>query len=150
MKTVRRILLILVVALLLIQFFPTPKNKSDEVPVTDLISSREVPSHVATLVQNACYDCHSNNTDYPWYNRVQPWAWYLQGHIQKAKSKLNFNEFETYSQIKQKKKLENMHTAIEENTMPLTSYKIMHAEGRLTKSERKQILDWIEEELKDY
>src|SRR5699024_960998 len=117
-----RILLLLFIVVLIIQFFPTLKNTSNEVPTTDLIQSREVPSHVATLIHNACYDCHSNNTDYPWYNKVQPWAWYLEGHIKKAKFALNFNEFETYSPDKQRKKLENMQKLVEEKKMPLTSY----------------------------
>lgn len=109
-----------------------------------------MPSQVATLLRNACYDCHSNNTDYPWYDKVQPTAWILEKHIKKAKGKLNFNEFETYSSEKQKKALENVRYAIEENAMPLKPYKLLHPEGRLSKDERQQIIDWIDEELKKY
>lgn len=150
MKFGQILLLIVIIAIIVIQFFPTMDNRENEVPTTDLIKAHDVPSHVATLVHNACYDCHSNNTDYPWYNKVQPFAWYLEGHIQKGKHSLNFNEFITYSEKKQKKKLENAHRALKENKMPLNSYKLFHSEGRLSKSERKQITDWIEEELKNY
>ncbi len=150
MKFFRLILGILLLSLILIQFFPTLNNVSDEVPTTDIIQSRAVPSQAATLVRNACYDCHSNNTQYPWYDKIQPFAWILENHIIDAKRELNFNEFETYDSNKQKKKFQSMKKLIEENKMPLTSYKIMHAEGRLSSREKKIIIDWIEEELKEY
>lgn len=151
MKTYQIILLIFIGFLIVIQFFPTLENKSDVVPATDLIKSHdEMPSQVATLLRNACYDCHSNNTDYPWYDQVQPIAWFLEGHIQKAKRKLNFNEFQTYSLEHQKKKLEKVRHALQENLMPLKSYKILHSEGRLSQEERQQIIDWIDQELKNY
>lgn len=150
MKTLKLIFGILLLALILIQFFPTMKNISNDIPSTDIVQSREVPSQVATLVHNACYDCHSNNTKYPWYNRVQPFAWVLEGHITDAKRKLNFNEFETYDREKQKKKFQLMRKLIQENKMPLSSYKMMHAESRLSSDEKKMIIDWIEDELKNY
>lgn len=148
MKTWKVIVLIVIGTLIIIQFFPTYTNESNEMPATDLIQSHEPPSQVSTLLHNACYDCHSNNTDYPWYNQVQPYAWMLEGHIKKGKADLNFNEFDTYSKAKQRKKLKQMYQSLQENTMPLGGYKILHAEGRLTKNERKQIKDWIEKELR--
>lgn len=149
MKVVRLIITIILLAFLLIQFFPTMRNDTNEVPTTDILQSRPVPSHVATLVKNACYDCHSNHTEYPWYDKVQPFAWVLEGHIQNAKRKLNFNEFETYSKNKKEKKLKNIIAALKENQMPLKSYKLMHAEGRLSKDEKASIINWAQEELKE-
>lgn len=150
MKVLRLILGILLVSLIIIQFFPTTDNISNEVPNTDVIQHRQAPSHVTTLVQNACYDCHSNNTKYPWYDKVQPLAWILEKNIENGKRELNFNEFETYSRKKQQEKFEEIIEMVEENEMPLTSYKILHSEGRLTSAERKQITDWAKEELKHY
>ncbi len=150
MKLLRYILIILVVGLIVIQFFPTMENKSDLVPATDLIQSREVPSQVATLLHNACYDCHSNNTNYPWYDKIQPFAWFLEGHIIDAKRGLNFNEFETYTPKKQQKKLKGIRFVMEKDVMPLDSYKLMHAESRLSKEERQAIINWVDDELKNY
>ncbi|HLS29929.1 MAG TPA: heme-binding domain-containing protein [Flavobacteriaceae bacterium] len=150
MKVLRVILGILLISLIIIQFFPTTDNISNEVPTTDVIQHRQAPSHVTTLIQNACYDCHSNNTQYPWYDRIQPFSWIFEKNIKDAKRALNFNEFETYSRKKQKEKFQKIIEMIEENEMPLTSYKILHSEGRLTKAEKKQITDWVEEELKGY
>lgn len=150
MTIFKKIAWILLIALIVIQFFPTMENKSDVVPATDLIQSHEVPSQVATIMHNACYDCHSNNTDYPWYNHVQPSSWFLEGHIKEAKEHLNFNEFNTYSRKKQKEKLENIRQMVDEDKMPLTSYKLLHWDANLSKSERKKITDWVDEELKNY
>lgn len=150
MRVLRVILAILLISLIIIQFFPTTDNISNEVPTTDVIQHRQAPSHVTALVQNACYDCHSNNTQYPWYDNIQPLAWIFEKNIKDGKRELNFNEFETYSRKKQKEKFEKMIEVIDENKMPLSSYKILHSEGRLTSSEKKQITDWVEEELKGY
>ena len=150
MKLFRLILGVLLISLLLIQFFPTINNESNEVPTTDIIQSRAIPSQVATLVRNACYDCHSNNTQYPWYDHIQPFSWIIESDIIEGKRVLNFNEFETYDVKHQKKKLRKARQLIQKNKMPLTSYKIMHAEGRLSADEKKLIIDWIEEELKNY
>lgn len=150
MKTLRLVIGIFVLTLIVIQFFPTMENIQNNVPSTDLIQHRAAPSHVATLVHNACYDCHSNNTQYPWYDRIQPFAWVLESHIIDAKHNLNFNEFETYDRDKQKKKLQAMRKMIQENKMPLSSYKMMHAESRLSSEEKKTVIDWIEDELKNY
>jgi|SRR5699024_4313475 len=150
MKLIRYILGIFLLTLILIQFFPTLENVNNEVPTTDIIQSRKVPSQVSTLVRNACYDCHSDNTQYPWYDKIQPFAWVLENHIIEGKRNLNFNEFETYDLKQQEEKLKKARKLIQENKMPLPSYKIMHAEGRLSTEEKKIIIDWIEEELKNY
>jgi len=150
MKVVKIILLILLGTFIIIQFFPTMKNKSDVVPATDLITSRAVPSQVATLLHNACYDCHSNNTNYPWYNKVQPLAWFLEGHIQDAKRELNFNRFETYSRKEQKDFFEDIAFLVKNDKMPLSSYQFLHAESRLSEKEKQQIVNWAEEALQDY
>lgn len=150
MKVIKPFLIILILLIVVIQFFPTRQNINNNIPPTDLLVAHEIPSNTATLIKNACYDCHSNHTDYPWYDKIQPFAWVLEKHIDDAKRKINFNEFETYSSVKQKKILNAMHKAIENKTMPLTSYRIMHSEARLSKEERKEILDWIEDELMNY
>ncbi len=149
MKTRYKILLIIILALIVIQFFPIKKNTSNEVPTTDLILVNEVPSQVATLIHNACYDCHSNNTNYPWYDKIKPFAWYLDKHIKDGKAHLNFNLFEKYSLKKQQKKLREIKEVIQKDKMPLTSYQLMHAESRLSKDQQQAIINWVDQTLKN-
>lgn len=146
-KTLRTILLLLLATLILIQFFPTMKNETDTLSDADLIRSQKMPSQVATLIQNACYDCHSSNTQYPWYNKIQPVSWYLEKHIQNAQQQFNFNNFEKYPINKQEKILRNMKTVIENKSMPPASYRFLHPESRLSKDERQLIVNWIKRSL---
>ena len=84
-------------ALVVIQFFPIILNESDYVPQSDFMVENQVPATIKNRLQVSCYDCHSNNTDYPWYSKIQPAAWFLEDHIQEGKDELNFNEWATYS-----------------------------------------------------
>ena len=97
MKIVKIIALILLVGFVGIQFVPTDLNQSDTVPKTDFLLVNNTQENISALLQESCYDCHSNNTEYPWYNKVQPAAWYLEDHIQEGKDELNFNEWAEYS-----------------------------------------------------
>ena len=95
MKTLKIIALILLVAFVGIQFIPTERNQSDLVPRTDFLLVNNTPENIGNLLQVSCYDCHSNNTNYPWYNKVQPIAWFLENHIKEGKDELNFSEFQS-------------------------------------------------------
>ena len=91
----------------------------------------------------SCYNCHSNNTQYPWYNKIQPVAWFLEGHIKKAKEELNFSEFGDYSKRRQKNKLKSIINQIRDNEMPLSSYTLIHRDAILSESEKSELENWI-------
>ena len=97
MKILKIIAIIALVALVGIQFVPTERNQSDTTPQTDFMAVYSVPNEIQNKLQVSCYDCHSNNTQYPWYNKVQPLAWFLEDHIKEGKAELNFNEWGDYS-----------------------------------------------------
>ena len=81
MKITKVIAIIVLIVLVGIQFVPTKRNKSDVTPQTDFMLVSEVPITIPNQLKVSCYDCHSNNTSYPWYNKVQPIAWFLENHI---------------------------------------------------------------------
>ena len=126
----------IVIVLVGIQFVPTKRNTSNIIPPEDFVLTYNPTAELTNLLHQACYDCHSNNTDYPWYNKVQPVSWYLEDHIEEAKHHLNFSTFANLSDEKKKKKLKEMAEEMEDDEMPLTSYKLMHSEARL---DQKQI-----------
>ena len=134
MKIVKIIALILLVGFVGIQFVPTDLNQSDTVPKTDFLLVNNTQENISALLQESCYDCHSNNTEYPWYNKVQPAAWYLEDHIQEGKDELNFNEWAEYSDRRKNSKLRSIISQIEEDKMPLDSYTLIHKDA---------ILSWI-------
>src|ERR1051325_5848024 len=92
----KKILLILIVILILIQFIRPAKNIHAQPQPADISTIYTVPADVDTILVKACNDCHSNNTRYPWYNHIQPVAWWMKNHVDEGKEHLNFNEFASY------------------------------------------------------
>lgn len=87
-------------------------------------------------------DCHSNYTEYPWYTRVQPLGWWMDSHIDEGKSELNFDGIENYGNRRQISKFKSIISSIEDNTMPLSSYTLIHKSAKLSSREQKIITDW--------
>ena len=143
MKVFKIILLILVVVFVGIQFIPTKRNQSTDVPITDFTVVNTVPQNVSNILKTSCYDCHSNNTYYPWYNKLQPVAWFLESHISKGKAELNFSEWDTYSDRRKRSKLKSIISQIEDDKMPLTSYTLIHKDAVISKEQKTEIIDWI-------
>jgi len=131
------------VALIVIQFFPITLNESDTVPQSDFMVENQVPATIKNRLQVSCYDCHSNNTDYPWYSKIQPAAWYLEDHIQDGKDELNFNEWAEYSDRRKNSKLRSIISQIEEDKMPLDSYTLIHKDAILSDEDKRVIIDYM-------
>ena len=145
MKALKIIAVVLLVAFVGIQFIPTSRNQSEEVPPTDFMLVKNVPREVKSILTVSCYDCHSNNTHYPWYQKVQPVSWYLEGHIEDGKEELNFSDFGSYSDRMQKAKMRSIISQVEDGKMPLPSYTLLHPEAELTAEEKQLLVKWIEE-----
>lgn len=137
----RRILLGLLTVFVTIQWFQPEKNLGG-VSDNDIARKFDVPNKIATKLQASCYDCHSNNTKYPWYTMIQPVGWIMARHVKEGKSGLNFSEFATYSPSKAAHKLEELSELVLSEAMPIKSYLIAHNEAKLTSEERKEIGDW--------
>ncbi len=148
MKFVKIILLVLLAGFVGIQFSPISLNQRDTIPRTDFMAVNDVPKQVKLIIKTSCYDCHSNNTEYPWYNKVQPVAWILEDHVEQGKEELNFNEWDDYSDRRKNSKLKSIISQIEDDEMPLDSYTLIHKDAKLSKDEKKIVLDWVSN-LKD-
>jgi hypothetical protein len=103
-----------------------------------------VPARVQDLLRRACYDCHSNHTNYPWYAEVQPVRWWLDSHINDGKRHLNFSEFGSYPVTRAAKKAATIADEVEQHSMPLKSYTWVHAEARLSAAEIRLLADWAD------
>lgn len=144
MKRIKKILLGLLIVLILIQFIQPVRNKSTALLSTDITKTINVPGHVQDILKASCYDCHSNNTNYPWYSRIQPFGWLLARHIRNGKAELNFNEFGSYSLRRQISKLNGLGNSVKDGTMPLSSYTMIHKSARLSKEDKSLLIDWAE------
>jgi len=144
MAILKKIGLVLLGALVLIQFIRPEKNQSTVNPDQQLASRYPIPDSVNTILQKACMDCHSNNSRYPWYASVQPIAWWLDEHIRDGKKHLNFDEYTHRSLRYQFHKMEETLEMVKIEEMPLASYPWTHKEARLTKAERLAITQWAQ------
>jgi hypothetical protein len=144
MKRSKIILMVILSACIALQFIQPARNKNGQVPANDFAKVYVVPVPVQTLLQNACYDCHSNNTRYPWYVHTQPMAWIMARHIKNGKAMLNFSEFGAYPTRRQASKLKDIAHTMQDNTMPLFSYTIMHKSANLSPSDKKLLIDWMQ------
>jgi len=135
--------LTLFIVFILVQFIPRSVNKSNQTPSTDFAKTYPVPAEVESILREACYDCHSNNTRYPWYSNIQPFRWLLDRHIKNGKEELNFNEFGSYTPRRQYNKLNSIIESLKKRTMPLNSYKMLHAGARLNNDQKQSITQWI-------
>lgn len=144
MKGIKKILLGLLVVLIFIQFWHPVRNKSGRVMPDDITKTIAMPGEVQGILKKSCYNCHSNQTDYPWYTFVQPLHWYLNNHIQEGKAALNFNEFSAYSSRRQLNKLRAIESSIKDATMPLPSYTFIHRHAVLSEEEKALLLSWLQ------
>lgn len=148
MKTVKKILLVILVAFIAIQLIQPARNQSGQVLSTDIAMAYQIPDTVQTILKLACYDCHSNNTRYPWYTYVQPVGWLLANHIRDGKEELNFSEFGAYSNRRKQSKLKSIQSQVHDGEMPLSSYTLLHKKARLTDEQKQLIIDWAQK-MKD-
>jgi hypothetical protein len=142
-KIIKIIVIVLLLVLVGIQFFPTSLNQSDTIPKTDFMKVNDVPKEVENIIKTSCYDCHSNNTAYPWYNKVQPVAWFLEDHVKHGKEELNFNEWADYSDRRKNSKLKSIISQIEDEEMPLDSYTLIHRDAILSEIEKKEVVKYM-------
>jgi len=127
------------------QLYQPARNESYEQELTaNFTKMYDVPKNVETTLRTSCYDCHSNNTNYPLYSYMQPARFFMEEHIKDGKKDLNFNEFGRYSKRKQGNKLEAIVKQIKSDEMPLASYTLIHKNAILTPTQKEEIINWIE------
>lgn len=143
MKTLKTTGLVLLILLVGIQFFPTNNNQNKDITNTDFMVMYKVPKAVEDNLKKSCYDCHSNYTQYPWYNKIQPISWFLEKHIKEGKAELNFNEFGNLSTRRKRSKLKSIVNEIKDEKMPISSYTFIHKDAQLSKGDRDQIENYI-------
>src|SRR6185369_7773704 len=138
----RKILWLLLLGIIIIQFIHPKPNKSKGDQPNYIGKVYPVPEKVHAILVKACFDCHSNNTRYPWYSNLQPADWWMAGHIRKGKAELNLDDFTKRSPRYQYNKMEAVADEVKKGDMPLNSYLWIHKDAKLTDDEKNTIMDW--------
>jgi hypothetical protein len=137
---------IVIIAFVVIQFFQ-PERNTFHLTGKDFIDPQQgIPCDIGKMIKTSCYDCHSNNTAYPWYGRVAPVSWLLSGHIADGKQELNFSDWGDLSSRKRINAMHDICEVITEGSMPLKGYTLIHRETRLSQSQIDRICQWTRDE----
>ena len=143
MKLAKKIAWALLVLFIGMQFYRPEKNTSeDRDHLTPFLTQTNPPEEVLAIMKTSCFDCHSDQTRYPWYNNVAPVSWWLDGHIEEGKEHLNFSDWSSYSDKKKDHKLEEVIETVESSEMPLDSYTWTHEDARLSDRQREAVMAW--------
>ncbi len=139
---IKKIFIFLLFALVIIQFIRPKKNKAEGPQPNYIGNNFAIPADVKSILAKACNDCHSNNTNYPWYSNFQPVLWWLDKHIKDGKKELNYDEYTSRSLRYQFHKMEETIEMVKEGEMPLNSYTWIHKDAKLSPEERSKLTNW--------
>lgn len=145
----KKFLVVLLVAFIIIQFFPIDKSTPPIDKGMDFLSIKNTPEPIAKIITTSCYDCHSNESKYPWYSNIAPASWLLQNHIKEGRKHLNFSTFAMYEPKRQIKKMEECVEMIEKHEMPLESYYIGHQDAKITEVQRQDLIKYFKRSIDD-
>ncbi|NOY50206.1 MAG: heme-binding domain-containing protein [Chlorobi bacterium] len=140
----KKIWFILIVIVVIIQFIPTGRPDAVNNNPNDVLINNPVPDSVASLLTTTCYDCHSNETYYPWYSYVAPVSWLVARDVKEGRKHVNFSEWESLDKMKKAEILDDLVDEVSDGGMPMLIYPLMHPEAKLTKADRQMIVDWAE------
>ena len=133
----KRALLILFIIFVVMQFI-RPNRENFAVQKELEIKANE---EVMGMLKTSCFDCHSNETVWPWYSQIAPFSWVISTHVTEGKKALNFSTWENYTQEQKEEKTKALYRTVYAS-VPLPSYLYIHENANLTKEQRKLIRDW--------
>ncbi len=145
-KALKILALIIFTGFIVIQFI-RPDFTNPPVNAAETIeNSMQIPENVQKILTTSCKDCHSNETNYPWYSKIQPAAQFLKNHIEEGRAEMNLSIWNTYEPRKKKRKLEEVCEQVEIKEMPLPSYLWIHRDAKLSDDDTKTLCDWAKSE----
>ncbi len=149
-KALKIIVVVLFSLFIIIQFFRPDFTNPPVVQGETLQAATAVPENVQAILNRSCNDCHTNETVYPWYAKIQPSAWFLADHIKEGRGEMNFSLWNTYEARRKKRKLEEICEQVETKEMPLPSYLWIHRDAALSDDEIKTLCDWTKSEISKF
>lgn len=146
---IRKILVALLIILMVLQFIRPARNIGLVASSTDITHYVHVPDTVMRILQVSCYDCHSNNTVYPWYTNINPVGFWMRSHINDGKRAINFSDLSKFNKRKLDHRLGDIAEQVEKNEMPLWSYTLIHTYAKLDSGQVQLIKNWTEAARKE-
>lgn len=148
MKTFKKILFWSLLGFGLIQFISTDKVNKPVDHKVNFIDVNKTPDKIAQLIRGACYDCHSNETNYPKYAYVAPVSWSVKSHVNEGREHMNFSVWKTYNHELKESMMNKAVQTLQNRTMPMPGYIVYHKEANLSDAERTLLIQYFEGLLK--
>lgn len=142
MKIIKKVLMLLLVGLVIAQFFGPDKNEGNLASIDAFMAETNPPEDVKLILKEACNDCHSDVTRYPWYNNITPVNYWMADHVKHGKKHFNISNWEGNSVKRKDHKFEELIEMVKAKEMPLNSYTWTHTEAKLTDAQIKSVIDW--------
>jgi len=111
-----------------------------------ILNEAQIDPETLGMIQRACQNCHSQNTEWPWYSHIAPVSWLLARDVQQARLHMNLSQWQYYSTDERLRLLSTIGSAVRNREMPPRRYLLVHPEGRLSDAERQQIYRWTRSE----
>lgn len=150
MKILKKLLLVLLLIFVVAQFFGPEKNEGDLVSLNAFYEETNPSDNVKLILKEACLDCHSNITRYPWYSKITPVNYWMAEHVNNGKRHFNVSNWDTLSVKRKDHKFEELIEMVEDKEMPLESYTWGHPEAKLTDTQIKDLIDWAKQVRQSY
>ena len=144
MNKKRLIWLIIILLIVLIQFIPNDKPEVILSNENDLIYNNKLPESAENILRTSCYDCHSNESIYPWYSYIAPVSWLVVRDIKVGREELNFSEWESQSKMDKAKNIDKIIDEVSDEEMPMAIYTLIHTDAKLTAEDRQLLVDWAD------
>ncbi len=141
----KKLFWILLVLVMVLQVIPTNRPEVKLENPADLLQNNQLPENISHILINACYDCHSNQSKYPWYAYVAPVSYLVNRDIREGREELNFSDWENLAVTQKLKLLSEISEEVLEKEMPMKIYPPLHPEARLSDAQRQELADWTEE-----
>ena len=138
----KKLILYALAAVFVILQFIQPKRENPPVK-----AEVNVDEKLKNIFKKSCYDCHSNETTWPWYAYVSPVNYLISYDVEDGRRHLNFSDWENYETRRKIRKLNEIKEELEADAMPITSYVLLHPSTSLEISEKELILSWVKAEL---
>lgn len=140
----KTIWIVLIATVVIMQLIPSGRPEVINENPNGLMVNNNIPNSVANILRTTCYDCHSNETNYPWYSYVAPVSWLISRDTKLGRAELNFSIWESNDKMKKAKLLSDIVEEVSDGGMPMAIYPLMHPEAKLTKADRQMIVDWAD------
>jgi len=141
-KSILILLLVLILAFIILQFLKPGTINPKEDKNKFITSHLQIPDNIYKQMENSCFDCHSDRTNWPWYSKISPVVYLIKSDVDEGKEHLNFSLWGDYDKSRMLDKLDGIETQVQDDEMPMSIYLPLHPKAKLTENDKKNIIEW--------